>query len=77
MWNEGRMTSAELEMEMKCYAYFEPPPQPLWAPSEPERPNAEKVLALAARWSLDPSAIEDIASREGPGIAGEFWQRKA
>ena len=36
--------------------------------------NADRVLSLSARWSLDPSSIEELAD-QGQGIAGELRNR--
>jgi len=36
--------------------------------------NFEKVAALAARWSLDPAAIDESSLDHAGGRAGEFSQ---
>lgn len=71
LWNQGVKTRAELELGLKCFRYFEMPERPLFGQSDVIAVNTEKVPLLAARWSLDPAAIDERLFEQSRGIAGE------
>lgn len=72
LWNQGRRTQAELDLGMRCFDYGEAP-QLLEIPQGDNLiPNAEKIMALAARWSLDPSNVSESTLRAGLGVVGDL-----
>ena len=72
VWNQGERTAAERELEMKAYAYGDAPlPFPFTA-RDSHVANTDKVLQLAARWSVDPMAVNSQARKSSFGIAGEI-----
>jgi hypothetical protein len=72
LWNQGRVTQAELDLRLKCFDYGEAVPRVHFAHSDPTFLNAERVPLLAARWSVDPNAIDARMLKESQGIAGEL-----
>ncbi len=76
LWNQGRPTRAEVELRMKCFDYAEPLQQIRFADPNPVAQNTEKVPLLAARWSIDPAAIDPRVLRENRGITGKLSWRK-
>jgi hypothetical protein len=73
LWNQGPVTAAEKELDMLCLEYASE--QSPFALREALCANCEKVNQLAARWSIDPSAIPPEMWR-GRGIVGAFSQFK-
>jgi hypothetical protein len=74
LWNQGPRTSAERELGIRCFEYGGDGGQA--GSRETARANCEKVPALAARWSLDPKAVDVRNLRQKTGIAGErFFSR--
>jgi len=71
VWDQGDRTVAEVDLGMRCLGYGEGHPPNLEV-LDSCRINAEKVLCLAARWSLDPTTIEAEALEEAMGITGEL-----
>lgn len=69
VWNQGARTLPESELDLKCFAYGEDSPSLKIA-----EVNSEKVPLLAARWSLDPAAIDERFLNFATGIAGELPQ---
>jgi hypothetical protein len=63
VWNQGAKTLPEIELGLKCFAYGENP-----AAAENVETNAKKVPLLAARWSLDPAAINGRFVKHVTGI---------
>jgi hypothetical protein len=73
LWNEGDHTAAESELEVKCYDYGDTPlPFPFTA-RDSHVANTDKVMQLAAKWSVDPMAVTN--QKAGLGIAGEISRR--
>jgi hypothetical protein len=73
VWNQGERTAAEKELELKCYEYCDSPlPYPFTA-RDSHVANTEKVMQLAARWSVDPMAVNNL--RASVGIAGDLSRR--
>jgi len=74
LWNQGDPTTAETELGLKCLAYGEQPNSLEPEGAESQANNAEKVMALAARWSFDPTTLSADMLRQGWGVAGELAQ---
>ncbi|MEY2466638.1 MAG: hypothetical protein QOD03_1159 [Verrucomicrobiota bacterium] len=72
LWNQGTPTRAERDLGLHCFQYFETPDEPMFNGAEASFINSEKVPLLAARWSLDPTAIDDRFLEHAFGIAGEL-----
>jgi hypothetical protein len=71
LWNQGIKTPAELELGLKCFQYHESPPPPFWGRPNVITTNTERVPLLAARWSLDPTAVQERVFEQACGVAGE------
>jgi len=69
LWNQGPPTREEVDLEMRCFGYGEKSFE-LPTPAAPT-PNSEKVLPLAARWSFDPTSVDESMLRAGLGVAGD------
>ena len=75
LWNQGDRTAAEKELELKCYEYCDNPlPYPFTA-RDSHVANTEKVMQLAARWSIDPMAVNNPNLRASFGITGDLARR--
>lgn len=75
LWNQGPMTLTERKLRMRCYEYGETPPPLNFGQGDPrENNNLEKIPQLAAKWSLDPFAVDERIGSLPDGIAGE-WLR--
>jgi hypothetical protein len=70
LWNQGQPTPAEQEIGMRCFEYFETFDD-IFNSGEAPVANTEKVPLLAARWSIDPAAIDETTLDHTCGIAGE------
>jgi hypothetical protein len=70
LWNQGKLTAAERELGMKCFDYWEDPEYVEAGSGESHHANADKVSFLAARWSIDPTSIDESMLSMGQGIAG-------
>ena len=53
LWHQGKPTSAEKDLGLKCFDYAAPEPVP-FGQTDAISSNLEKIPMLAARWSLDP-----------------------
>jgi hypothetical protein len=73
LWNQGKLSSAEADLELKCFGYGENPDA---FSGNSHQANAEKVTFLAARWSLDPTSISERRLSSAKGIAGDLIQFK-
>ena len=71
LWNQGAKTSAEQELGMKCFPYFESPEPTVFGQTDLLAANTEKVPLLAEKWSLDPGGIDERLFAHTCGIAGE------
>ena len=71
LWNQGEMTDAERELKLRCLAYSQSSNVLGLAEREILALNTERVVRLAARWSLDPTTVSG-PTLEGPGIAGDL-----
>jgi hypothetical protein len=75
LWNQGDRTAAENDLELKCYEYGDAPlPFPFTA-RDSHVANTEKIMQLAARWSVDPMVITNQPLRATVGISGELSSR--
>jgi len=72
LWVQGRPTLAEKELAMVCLNYTDTPEETSGF-GLPDRivANVDKVPLLAARWSLDPAAIDERFLEQECGISGE------
>jgi hypothetical protein len=75
LWNEGEPTAAEKELGLKCFDYGEIPSIFPFSARESHFANADKVALLAARWSLDPTAILQLGYHPHSGISGDVSSR--
>jgi hypothetical protein len=75
LWNQGTVTDAETDLGMRCYQYGEVPSL-LDLSGETHHSNAEKLLFLAGRWSLDPSSVDESSLNGGEGILGDVFHTK-
>jgi len=71
LWDQGVKTLAELELKMACFRYLETPPRPFFGQPDVLARNTDKVPRLAARWSLDPAAVDERLFEHASGLAGE------
>src|SRR6266516_2291764 len=76
VWNQGSPTRAEIELGIKCYSYGEGEERIDFGRPDPAALNTERLPLLAARWSLDPSAIDARMLKEHQGIAGQLSRSK-
>ena len=75
IWKQGLRTSAERELDLKCFDYTEASERSFFSESDVIAANVEKVHLLAARWSLDPACIDERFFSTERGIAGEPSRR--
>jgi hypothetical protein len=71
LWSQGARTSAESELDLKCFDYFETSEPCCFGQPDVAALNADKIPLLAARWSIDPGRIDARFLRLERGIAGE------
>jgi hypothetical protein len=71
IWKQGLRTSAEKELDLRCFDYTEASERNFFSDSDVIAANVEKVHLLAARWSLDPACIDERFLGTECGIAGE------
>jgi hypothetical protein len=60
LWNEGRPTLDELLLGLRCREYGEQAETVRYGETPPEQHNAERVVLLARRWSIDPIVASEI-----------------
>ena len=72
VWNQGRVSKAELDIGLRCFDYGESAESSYFAPADPAAFNTSRVKMLAARWSVDPASLGARMPRETRGIAGEL-----
>jgi hypothetical protein len=72
LWNQGKPTAAEVELGLKCLEYGEVAFGGAAGSPEGATPNSERIMALAARWSFDPSAVTERTLHAGLGVAGDL-----
>jgi hypothetical protein len=72
LWDQGSFTDTERDLKMRCLTYAESSSEVLgFGEREWLALNTERVVRLAATWSLDPTAIEGV-DLESKGIAGDL-----
>jgi hypothetical protein len=76
LWNQGDLTQAERDLHVFCLPYHPANGAPSPRVREQARLNCERVPAIAARWSVEPRAIDATAAGHRPGIVGEFTHPK-
>jgi len=75
LWNQGPRTWAERKLAMRCFDYLEGPSESRFEALEIARANAERVMSLAAIWSVDPTSIDDAMLMDARGVAGDLRLR--
>lgn len=75
VWNQGVPTRAELSLNMTTYDYGRGPERGLFSYADPLGATTDKVTALAARWSVDPTTVDMRRLRGSRGITGLFSPR--
>lgn len=75
LWNQGEVTEAERELKLRCLAYTQSTEAFGLVERELLALNTERVLRLAAAWSIDPTAVGG-ADLESQGIAGDLLHGK-
>jgi hypothetical protein len=77
LWNQGKLSRAEMDLGLKCYAYGDGEDRIDFGKVDPAAVNTERVPLLASRWSLDPTSIDTRLFKENRGIAGQFSRSQA
>jgi hypothetical protein len=77
LWNQGKLTRAEIDLGLKCYHYGEGEDRIDFGNVDPAAVNTERVSLLASRWSLDPTSIDARLLKENQGIAGRLSRSRA
>src|SRR4051812_27078310 len=72
LWNQGDLTAAERELDLKCYDYGAAPLPYPFAARDTNIANTDKVIQLAARWSIDPMVVNSQSLKASLGIAGDL-----
>lgn len=75
LWQQGPRTTAEQELDLRCFGYTDLPERPPLGQPDVLSLNTEKVPLLAARWSLDPARLDSRWLQAACGIAGEPSRR--
>jgi hypothetical protein len=75
LWKQGPRTSAEKELDVRCFDYADPAERASFSLPDAIAANVDKVPMLAARWSLDPAGIDERCLENECGIAGEPSRR--
>jgi hypothetical protein len=76
LWSQGKLTLAERELGLNCFDYSDPTQPFPFSLRDRINANVEKVPLLAARWSLDPAAIDESFLQHERGVAGEWSRRR-
>ena len=71
LWNQGPMTMAEMELGLHCLQYGDSTGADEFPPPPFIQTNTEKIMVLAANWSIDPLTVDQRALGLGQGLAGE------
>ncbi len=74
LWNQGPKTWAERKLGLKCFDYFEGARESHFETLEQARANVERVMLLAAIWSIDPTSVDDSMLTDARGVAGELFR---
>ncbi|MBI3879077.1 MAG: hypothetical protein HY301_03320 [Verrucomicrobia bacterium] len=76
LWNQGELTQVERDLRLVCEPYREPGRRPSPRAVAAAQQNCERLADLAARWALDPRAMDTRTAARRPGLAGEFKHPK-
>ena len=71
LWNQGARTPAERDLDVACFDYGDGSEINSWTVPDVIISNVEKVPLVAARWSLDPAAVDERFLGQDQGVAGE------
>ncbi|MBM3870390.1 MAG: hypothetical protein FJ392_05410 [Verrucomicrobia bacterium] len=71
-WNQGPASPAELGLGLNCFEYHEQPEGRWGSGPDPLLQNLERLPMLAARWSVDPAALDERHFLSSNGIVGEL-----
>jgi hypothetical protein len=71
LWQQGPRTQAEIELDLHCFEYDDADAPTPFIFSDIMSANVDRVPLLAARWSLDPAAIDQSVLAREYGLAGE------
>ncbi|MBL6764983.1 MAG: hypothetical protein ISQ14_08500 [Verrucomicrobiae bacterium] len=72
LWNQGPLSTAELKLGAICHDYLEDEHLTWREQQELSAKNLELIPSLAARWSIDPAAIDARKIAAYPGLIGEL-----
>jgi hypothetical protein len=75
LWNQGTVTDTERELKLRCLTYSESSEVLGLAERDILASNTDRVVRVAAAWSVDPTAVEG-AALETKGIAGDLLHWK-
>jgi hypothetical protein len=75
VWLQGERTAAECDLGFECRDYGDYGSEDCFSESNDVALNVEKVPLLAARWSLDPAAINAQFLEQECGVAGDLSHR--
>ena len=71
-WTQGLPSTAERELRLRAYAYGEGEFSHYASLPDAVFLNLDRLPRLAARWSIDPAAVDTRFWSAHPGISGEF-----
>lgn len=71
-WHQGPPSPAELGLGLRCYEYFEQVEKKWDESPDPLLQNLDRLPMLAARWSVDPTSLDERHFATGRGIVGEM-----
>jgi hypothetical protein len=72
LWNQGGPSPAESDLNVHCFDYGEEPETFTLSGQDTYTTNADKVMFLAARWSFDPTSVDEEMVSTAYGIAGDL-----
>jgi len=75
LWKQGTVTEGERDLKVRCLTYIETTDILGLLEREALALNTEKVVRLAAAWSIDPTNVE-ASALESKGIAGDLLHSK-
>jgi hypothetical protein len=78
LWNQGAKSQAENDLGVVCFDYGESAEALALSSANGDsyHTNADKLFFLAARWSLDPTAITGGMVPKSPGVIGDLCHPK-
>lgn len=71
LWNQGESTAAERELKMELFQYGDDSALKLYQQQPQSANNAEKVIRLAALWSIDPGVLDNSQLAMAKGVVGD------